>query len=185
MARVVIGLDMSLNAAGVCALLDSGEASMRTLRAEGKNNKLRRDDQVGKIMRLIDSAGGRGEIAMVCIEQIVMHGAHQSGAAQLITLGEVMADEIVARGIPLKRIPPSTIKKYFTGSGNSKKPQMIAEAIRRGFAVGEDDNKADAVALAILARDICRYRANDFAALSGLRKDQLVELEKHKGASCN
>ncbi|HQC52332.1 MAG TPA: hypothetical protein PLE92_04310 [Lentisphaeria bacterium] len=176
---------MSLNAAGVCVLSMNGEVGLRTLTAEGKNNKLRRDDQIGKVLKLIDQAGGRESIAMICIEKTVMHGAHMKGAEQLITLGECMADEIVARGIPLKRIPPSTLKKYFTGSGRAQKPEMIAEAIRRGFAVGEDDNKADAVALAILARDICRYRANDFTALVGLQKYHFDELEKHKGNPCN
>lgn len=39
-----------------------------------------------------------------------------------------------------------TIKKYFTGSGSAKKPQMIAAARARGFEP-KDDNEADALAI--------------------------------------
>jgi Holliday junction resolvasome RuvABC endonuclease subunit len=54
-----------------------------------------------------------------------------------------------ARGIVYAGVGVGTIKKSFTGYGNAKKAQMIAEANRRGF-VTEDDNEADAIALAVL-----------------------------------
>lgn len=41
----------------------------------------------------------------------------------------------------------STIKKFWAGSGNAKKPDMIAAARAHGFSVGRDDNQADALAL--------------------------------------
>lgn len=39
-----------------------------------------------------------------------------------------------------------TIKKYFTGNGSAKKPQMIAQAKALGFDA-KDDNEADALAI--------------------------------------
>ena len=38
------------------------------------------------------------------------------------------------------------IKKFWTGKGDAKKPLMIAEAVKRGFEI-TDDNQADALAL--------------------------------------
>lgn len=51
---------------------------------------------------------------------------------------------------PVTDIAPATIKLHFTGSGKAKKPEMIAEARRRGWKPS-DDNAADALALLDLA----------------------------------
>lgn len=51
-----------------------------------------------------------------------------------------------ARQIPYDGVGVGEIKRFWTGKGNAPKEAMIAEAIRRGFTV-EDDNQADALAL--------------------------------------
>lgn len=48
--------------------------------------------------------------------------------------------------IPYQGVPVGTIKKNATGKGNAGKQEMIAAAIKRGHAPG-DDNEADALAL--------------------------------------
>ena len=48
--------------------------------------------------------------------------------------------------IPYQGVPVGTIKKHATGKGNASKDDMIAAAVRKGFAP-EDDNEADALAL--------------------------------------
>lgn len=48
--------------------------------------------------------------------------------------------------IPYSAVPVGTIKRFWTGKGNADKGLMIAEAMRRGFKVA-DDNEADAIAL--------------------------------------
>lgn len=53
--------------------------------------------------------------------------------------------------IPLVQVNVATIKKHWTGSGRAKKPDMIAEAKRRGLSPA-DDNEADALALLDYAR---------------------------------
>jgi Holliday junction resolvasome RuvABC endonuclease subunit len=45
-----------------------------------------------------------------------------------------------------------TIKKHATGKGNAGKDEMIASVQARGHQPA-DDNEADAIALAYLARD--------------------------------
>lgn len=48
-------------------------------------------------------------------------------------------------------IPPSTLKKYATGKGNSKKQEMLLQMYKRWGVEFTDDNAADAYALARLA----------------------------------
>lgn len=54
--------------------------------------------------------------------------------------------------IPYEGIPVGTIKKHATGKGNAGKEEMIASVQARGHQP-VDDNEADAIALAYLARD--------------------------------
>lgn len=48
--------------------------------------------------------------------------------------------------IPYAGVPVGEIKKHATGKGNASKDQMIAAAVKRGYAP-IDDNEADAIGL--------------------------------------
>lgn len=52
-------------------------------------------------------------------------------------------------GVPYRGIGVGAIKKFWTGKGNAKKEDMMAEAVRRGFTP-KDHNEADAIALLVL-----------------------------------
>lgn len=54
--------------------------------------------------------------------------------------------------IPYEGIPVGTIKKFWTGKGNSGKDLMVNAAIAHGYAP-KDDNEADALALAHFVHD--------------------------------
>ena len=57
------------------------------------------------------------------------------------------------QGIPLMIVPPTKIKKYFSGSGHSKKSKMMESCYTHlGLRVSSDD-VADALACCSLARD--------------------------------
>lgn len=56
------------------------------------------------------------------------------------------------RGVPNRSANPSQVKKFWTGKGNAKKPDMEATARRLGFRV-DDDNQADALAIWYFAVD--------------------------------
>lgn len=53
-------------------------------------------------------------------------------------------------GIPYYGVHPATIKKYATGKGNAKKPEMVEAMRALGYTVTGDD-EADALALLLLA----------------------------------
>lgn len=90
-----------------------------------------------------------GEINAVYFEDVKNHSAvlaaHVYGGfhAHLETWCELRRLRLVGVGV-------GTVKKNWTGAGNAKKPDMIAEARRRGFAP-VDDNHADALAILALS----------------------------------
>lgn len=55
--------------------------------------------------------------------------------------------------VPVRMVNPSQLKKFFTGKGNAKKPDMEAAARRYGFMVKNDD-EADAIAMWFLMVDL-------------------------------
>lgn len=65
------------------------------------------------------------------------------------------------RGLQVRSANPSKLKKFFTGNGKAKKPDMEAAARRRGWRV-RDDNQADACAVRAWA--IYCYAAPEFRA---------------------
>ena len=92
------------------------------------------------------------EPSLIVFEQA--WGGMKSGAAAEVALGlSTRVQEACAlRGIEHQPINGSTLKKWTTGRGNAKKPEMIEAVIRRFFsqgapAVNMDDNEADAIAL--------------------------------------
>jgi Holliday junction resolvasome RuvABC endonuclease subunit len=60
------------------------------------------------------------------------------------TLEEICLRENL--NVPVKMINPSQLKKFWTGKGNAKKPEMVTRAKALGFAVKVDD-EADAIAM--------------------------------------
>src|SRR5699024_11195412 len=57
-------------------------------------------------------------------------------------------------GFPMLFVSPNTLKKFATGKGNSGKPAMLAEAIKRLGFDGHDDNEVDALWLYALGRHV-------------------------------
>lgn len=84
--------------------------------------------------------------AQVVFEEVRMHvavdAAHVYGG-----LMATLTKWCESQGIPYQGVPVGTIKKYWTGKGNTKKDGMIAEAKKRGYKDVDSDDEADALAL--------------------------------------
>jgi Holliday junction resolvasome RuvABC endonuclease subunit len=91
------------------------------------------------------------------IDDVAMEGTVLQSQAALV-LGELSACVRLAiydyfddyRKCPLK-VPPMTLKKYAAGKGNAKKQEMLLQIYKRWGLEFNDDNAADAYALARLA----------------------------------
>ena len=70
---------------------------------------------------------------------------HRGGAATACGVGmvTVVLEFAAQHNIETMSVHSGTLKKYATGKGNAGKPEMIAEAINRGYSP-IDDNEADA-----------------------------------------
>lgn len=62
-------------------------------------------------------------------------------------LGGVVKLILLARGIPVVTVPPKTLKKWVTGTGNADKELMMQTITERWGMDFDDDNAADAFAL--------------------------------------
>lgn len=82
---------------------------------------------------------------LIAYEDVRRHlgvdAAHAYGG--YLAMLEMVADQ---HNVTLVAVGVGTIKKHWTGKGNAKKDEMIAEAKRRGFHP-DTDNAADALAI--------------------------------------
>jgi hypothetical protein len=98
----------------------------------------------------------QAQIHVIAYEQVIQggwagnreHAGHKSGAAGDAYGGFKALLEMAAasHNIVLYPVHVATVKKHWTGDGRAKKPDMIAEARRRGFRP-DSDNAADALAI--------------------------------------
>lgn len=63
-------------------------------------------------------------------------------------LGGILRHLLVKNQYPLYEVPPTTLKKFVTGKGNSKKDLMMLEAYKR-WGVEGTDNQIDSYGLAM------------------------------------
>jgi crossover junction endodeoxyribonuclease RuvC len=81
--------------------------------------------------------------------------ALDGAARKLIGLAGVTEMLCLDLGVPCCEVPPISVKKALTGSGKSKKPEMIKAARAYGMAPA-DDNEADAFGVWMHAvRELC------------------------------
>lgn len=84
-------------------------------------------------------------VTQIAYEDVFRHlgvdAAHAYGG--YLAMLEMVADQ---HNVTLVAVGVGTIKKHWTGKGNAKKDEMIAEAKRRGFHP-DTDNAADALAI--------------------------------------
>jgi hypothetical protein len=91
---------------------------------------------------------------LVIYEQTVGRTHFTSGSQLEVAYGFAtrVQEFCAARGIDHTALPPASLKKFATGKGNAKKPDMLAAArVRLGYG-GADDNEADALWLLQYAR---------------------------------
>lgn len=142
----ILALDLSLTATGV-ALAD-GTTKTWSPKLKGAARLKWFRQQVDDILQNQE----HGPVDVVVLEDYAYHGkfAHSH---ELGELGGVVRLVLHDHGVAWTAIIPSSLKKYATGKGNAKKPEMLASAIRRLGYEGHDDNEADALWLRAMALD--------------------------------
>jgi crossover junction endodeoxyribonuclease RuvC len=148
---IAVGLDMSLSATGFC-LKAGSRMNLETIKTAPKDfdNDLERLKHIAaETMRRIPQ-----DVTMVCMEDFFTPGnkAQIGSAIKLAMLGTVIRMALYDRGIPFYTIAPGQIKKFVSGKGTAPKSIIVREVYKRWGIDCKDDNQADAVVLANIAK---------------------------------
>ena len=164
----MISIDQSLRGAGITIFTEKHGYIFKLLSTEKtKDTKCPTIDYTRRIITLKD------QIKDLCFEYNIRKGimeglsygsSNSSIVFDLGGLSHVIRIALIESGVDFIVIPPKTAKKYFTGNGNAKKTDMIAEAHNRDIKISImkkysktitdfDDNVVDSVAFMFFLRD--------------------------------
>ena len=127
------------------------------------------------IERLIDIEKGiQNQLPMTKLELAVMEKAFYSpyygSAIGNVELGAILKRLFHVEGIPLVLVAPTTLKKFITGSGKSKKNEILRKAYQK-WGISESEHITEAFALAKIGEMVLKKENKEFV-------DKLVGYEK-------
>lgn len=92
-------------------------------------------------------------IDLIACEDASFGSLNQNTAAMHNELRGVIKLFAAEIEVPVTLYKPTQVKKWLTGKGNAKKPEMIRWVAERFNITTDDDNLADAVAILEMARE--------------------------------
>lgn len=137
----VIGIDLS-TCTGV-AIVDSGKQVKHAEEIEFK--KATGFDRICSIAIRIMELRNQFNPDFAVIEGYGFGNAHT--LATLVEIGTVVRYFLWQENYPYLLVPPNSLKKFATGSGNAKKEMMILEVFKQWGFTAKTNNIADAVCL--------------------------------------
>jgi Holliday junction resolvasome RuvABC endonuclease subunit len=137
-SAAIVGLDLSLTSPGM-AMVDGVEV-LKT-RVTGVQRLVLIRDWV------LEGFGKRSTIAVL---EGYSYGSKFTHAHSLGELGGVIKVALAERDIHIDIVDPATLKKFATGKGNAKKPDMLDASRRAGYEGSNDDNAVDVWGLRLL-----------------------------------
>jgi crossover junction endodeoxyribonuclease RuvC len=144
---LVMGLDLSLTSTGIAAFIGGEFASSHKIKAAAKERGLPR-------LRIIRDAIIRDvRTADLIVVEGPSYGSRGQGQHERAGLWWIVYDALEALKIPTAVAPPTTIKKYATGKGNSEKDRVVGEAYKRFSKFGGNNDEADALWMAAMGTD--------------------------------
>jgi Holliday junction resolvasome RuvABC endonuclease subunit len=143
---IVMGLDLSLTGTGVVAVDNNWRiVEKRLITSSPKEENTPR---LAKIALSIHLCVGKILPDLVIIEGPAFGIGKTTSMFQLGELAGIVKRDLFIANYPFIIVPPTVLKKFVTGKGNAKKDLMLL-AIHKKFGEDfEDDNLADAYALA-------------------------------------
>lgn len=129
-----------------------------------------------RVQWVVDRVHQITEHADLTVIENYAFGAKGSALTGLHELGGIVRFALWEDGRRYVDIPPTSLKKFATGSGNAGKAEVIAAAIRKLAYAGHNDNEADAKWLLEMA--VAQYGAggSNESQRDALKKIQWPEL---------
>jgi crossover junction endodeoxyribonuclease RuvC len=145
-----LGIDPSLTATAYCVLDDDGTAyDSGVIKRSGLSNlpvseRIEAMEEIAnEIYHLLPRT-----LEVICVEGYSM-GSNMGGHSRLVELGALIRSRLL--GPRMYEVPPTTLKKFATGSGRGDKAAVASSLTKRyGVEFGGSD-AADAYALARMA----------------------------------
>jgi Holliday junction resolvasome RuvABC endonuclease subunit len=136
----VIGVDPSLSGTGIA--YDDGQ--LATVKTKASDGNARLQPIYDAVYTAAGGLNWRGTPTLAVIEDLPVNAmsAGKTGQAQ-----GVVRMALVAAGVSILALSPASLKKFATGKGNAKKPDMIAAWEERSGVLVKDDNQVDAAFL--------------------------------------
>jgi Holliday junction resolvasome RuvABC endonuclease subunit len=152
---IVCGLDLSLTNAGIAVLTDGRPTLLTSVGHGGKDGASwdqRRRRIVSQSRAVLDAVISRGDMRQCAVDLAVIEGpsyASQFGDQfDRAALWWGVYSALAAKRVPIAVVAPGTLKKWATGKGNAKKPEVLAAA--KEWCRPSNHDEADAAWLACL-----------------------------------
>jgi crossover junction endodeoxyribonuclease RuvC len=101
------------------------------------------------------------------------YGSKGKGVSFQYGLGWIIRHMLIERGYGYTEVPPTSVKKFATGKGNTKKDEMVLPIFRKWGFEHNSDNVRDAFVLAQMAKGIY-----DSSNLTEYQKEALKKVSK-------
>ncbi len=174
MNKIYMGIDQSLVGSGVTVFENSNEYYYLISSSKTDETKAPSIDYTRRLMKIVEEIVeiiDKHKPTHICMEGMSYRSRSQT-LFELGGLSHMLRLNFINKGVEFIIIPPKTLKKYFTGSGNADKLLMIEECNKRGANIPFfkrikkqtvfDDNVADSYALACFMQDYMHGNATDF-----------------------
>lgn len=142
----VMGIDPSLTSTGYVALLDDGGMEAGTVVCGGTRGM----ERLEQISGLLMSIATQRHASLIAIEGYAF-GAKGAAMFSLGELGGVIRHRLWKNGFSYIDVPPTMVKKFATGHGNSKKDEIMLAVYKRWDEEFRTSDEADAYVLARIA----------------------------------
>ena len=144
-----IGIDLSLTGTGVVVLEDGKLIHQELIKSKPVGDKpvdeLRR---IVKIVQGVHMCFGSHTIDIAVIEGLAFMARNTTALVQLSALNYFTRHLLWGIETPFVIVAPTSLKKFVTGNGASKKDVMMMEVYKRWGVTMLDDNLCDAYGLA-------------------------------------
>lgn len=141
MTQHVIGLDLSISSTGVWLPNGTGFC----LKAPGPK-KATDQERLSFYYRELLSMFREYKPCLVAVEDIFVHHRRLNGSLLLIQLHGIVSAAVAqaGMGVDIKKIAPTSLKKFACDDGRASKEDMWAEAVLHGYVGPHQDDVVDA-----------------------------------------
>jgi crossover junction endodeoxyribonuclease RuvC len=147
-----MGMDLSLDDSGI-SLLETSRKSERGFKAQWWSVTAPSIDTDKRLLELTEAIRAEyyhHKFDVVAIEGL-SYGSNLPSSQERAALHFMVRASLIADGREFITVPPTTLKKFVCDTGKAKKELILKEVFRRWGVDTDNDNQADAAALAIFA----------------------------------